>query len=103
MSIKINDTFEFERYAHGWELHEWRDGKDKDGKPKKSKKTTYHSSLEHLCRVMIDKSAGNADTAGDILCAIETATSDILTAVADIPNRLKPSMETTESDKERLP
>lgn len=60
--IKINEDFEFERDNHGWQLHQWRDGKSKDGSPKRQKKTTYHSNIDQVCAAFIDRSAGDCSS-----------------------------------------
>ena len=64
--IKINERFECERDQYGWKLHEWRDGKDKDGNSKLHKSTTYHATLEQICSVVVDRSAGSCQSAAEL-------------------------------------
>jgi hypothetical protein len=73
---KINDRFEFERDKYSWMLVEWVDGKNKNGDPKKQKHETYHSTIEQICHVILDRSA-EGKTVEDIVDAISNAKRDI--------------------------
>ena len=60
--FQIGD-FEFGRDQYSWVLDQWVPGKDKDGNPKRRKHTTWHSSLEQVLKVIVDRSAGECKDA----------------------------------------
>ena len=64
--IELNADFSFERDTYGWQLHHWRDGKDKEGKPKRQKTTTYHATLHQVCDAVIDRAAGGCQDMADL-------------------------------------
>ena len=64
--MTVNDKFEFERDKYCWQLHEWRDGKDKDGNVKRQKRTTYHSTLDQIADAIIDRSAGECQSLSEL-------------------------------------
>lgn len=76
--IKLNEDYEFERDQHCWNLHTWSDGKTKEGDHKRSKKTTYHSTLRQLCNAIIEREAGKCESMEELKRLLVNA-SDILT------------------------
>lgn len=82
--ITINERFQFERGDQCWNLHEWKDGVNpKTKEPTRSKTTTYHSRLEHVCNAVIDRSAGTqaAESVQSIIDAIGFASADCEAAI----------------------
>ncbi len=77
--IKFNDTYSFERDQYCWHLHEKYIGKDKHKNDKEFTRTTYHPSLQYICRHLIDKECGKCESLEQILN---------LLLVADTPKKL---------------
>lgn len=86
--IKINEDFELDNDGNQWILHEWFDGKVwnpgnelvKAGwvSGRQKRKPRHYSELEHACRAIVDRSAGNACSRGEnIVDAIHNAVADI--------------------------
>jgi len=80
--IELNDDFSFERDTYGWQLHQWRDGKDKNGEHKRQKTTTYHANLHQICRSVIDRMAGNCQSMAELQALLVKA-ENMLTEHAD--------------------
>ena len=85
--IKINDKFEFERADQCWELHEWRTGKNKDGEPTRTKSTTYHATILQVCKAVIDREAGAADSLQDLVDTINASTDDLEECITNKASR----------------
>ena len=81
--IKLNDRFEFERTKYNWELHEWRDGKDRDGQHKRHKQTTYYPNIKTLCGEIIDRSIGRCETLEQIIDMLSGANKMLADHVED--------------------
>lgn len=80
--IKINERFEFERGDQCWSLHEWKDGiNPKTKEPTRSKTTTYHSQLDHLCTAVIDRSAGDVESIQGVKDSIRESTTKLAAAL----------------------
>ena len=79
--IKINDRFEFERQQYCWNLYEWKDGVGKDAQPKRTKSVTYHATLSHICKEVVDRSAGDAESMQELLNVIDSAVLDLSMAI----------------------
>jgi hypothetical protein len=59
---RVNDRFSFSRDKHSWELIELVDGIDKETKEtKKVEHKTYHSNIEQVCHVILDRSAEGSE------------------------------------------
>lgn len=71
--IKLNEEFAFERDAYGWQLYQWRDGKDKDGNPKRHKNTSYYPNLHQISSAIIDRSAGACQSMTDLQSLLKAA------------------------------
>jgi len=71
--IELNADFSFERDTYGWQLHQWRDGKDKKGQPKRQKTTTYHANLHQICSTVIDRTAGNCQSMAELQALLVNA------------------------------
>ncbi len=69
--IKFNDRFEFERDKYCWHLHDWRDGVDKDGAPKRQKDTTYHPTIQQICRTIMDRSLGGCESLTEMISLLD--------------------------------
>jgi hypothetical protein len=79
--IKINERFEFERSQHDWHLHEWKDGLNKHQEPVRRSSTTYHATVLQICKTVIDRSAGDAESVQGVIDAIGFATADCEAAI----------------------
>ena len=83
--IKINEDFEFERADQCWELHQWRDGTNpKTKEPTRTKTTTYHGSVAQVCRAVIDREAGAADSLQSLQDTIQISTDQVCKAVEEL-------------------
>lgn len=66
--IKVDERFEFERDTYGWKLHEWSEGVNpKTQKPTRTKRTTYHSSVEQVCKALLDRHVASANNIREVL------------------------------------
>jgi hypothetical protein len=65
--IKFNDTYSFEKDQYCWHLHEKYIGQDKDKNNKLFTRTTYHPSLQAICRHLIDKECGKCKSLEQII------------------------------------
>ena len=83
--IKFNDTYSFERDQYCWHLHEKYMGKDKHKNDKEFTRTTYHPSLQFICRHLIDKECGNCESLEQIIELLQAAeTPKKLLEIGDI-------------------
>ncbi len=83
--IKFNDTYSFDRDQYCWHLHEKYIGKDKHKNDKEFTRTTYHPSLQFICRHLIDKECGNCESLEQIIELLQAAeTPKKLLEIGDI-------------------
>jgi hypothetical protein len=82
--IKFNEQFSFEKDRYSWQLHEWKDGKDKNDKPIRSKKTTYHTTLTQVCDVIVDRSCGACESLDEIKNLIKDTHENLVTCINSI-------------------
>ena len=66
-TIVINKRFHTHREYAQWVLYEVTEGKNKDGEVTKREKSTYHGSLEQVCKYVIDKSLGDCENLNQII------------------------------------
>jgi len=71
--IKFNEIFSFERDQYCWHLHEKYIGEDKHHQPKEFTRTTYHPSLQYICRHLIDKECGKCESLEQIIELLKSA------------------------------
>ena len=80
--IKINEDFEFERADQCWELHHWKDGTNpKTKEPVRTKTTTYHATVSQVCKAVIDRDSGSADSLKSFQDIIERSTDKVCSAL----------------------
>lgn len=66
--INISPRYKVKRDQYCWNLIEMRDGVNpKTKEPTVSEKTTYHATLEKLCKYMLDIEAGKCSDIKEIL------------------------------------
>tara|TARA_R110000822_G_scaffold73934_1_gene177856 strand:+ start:146 stop:400 length:255 start_codon:yes stop_codon:yes gene_type:complete len=71
--IKFNDTYSFEKDQYCWHLHEKYIGQDKHHQDKEFTRTTYHPSLQFICRHLIDKECGKCESLEQIIELLQAA------------------------------
>lgn len=83
--IKVNETFSFQRDKFDWVLREQRKGFDKKRQVEtQCEYTTYHPSLEQVCKAMIDRYHGNATTISKLKEHITKTKKEILAAIEQV-------------------
>ena len=76
--IKINEEYSFDRDKFGWNLYRFVEARDKKGNPKLKKKTTYHATLEQVCKKIIDLEAGKYDSMKELKAFLLNANESLL-------------------------
>jgi hypothetical protein len=84
--LKLTDTFTCERDAYGWMLHETYIGKDKDNNPKEHIRTTYHPTLNIICKVLLDKLAGKCKSIEELYVLLKDAEHILTLQILDNEN-----------------
>jgi len=79
--IKLNDTYSVSKDEHCWHLNKTVPCLTKEGGESTKEITTYHPSLNKICREMLDSSAGDRESVKDILAMLESASNGLLDAV----------------------
>lgn len=82
MTISFCDgKFTAKRDRYQWVLHEHYEGMDKHGNPKPQVHETYHARLEQICRVVIDRMAGECQSMEELLGLLKSAETTLAMSV----------------------
>ncbi len=76
--IKLNENYSFKRDTSGWQLYQWRDGKDRNGNVKRKKKITYHATIAQVISAIIDKECGKCKNASELKELLKNAEENIM-------------------------
>ena len=80
--VNIDGKYKIKRDSYCWHLVEIKEGVNpKTGEPTETTKTTYHPSLEKLCRHMIDVECGSKETINEMMILLRLAPKDIARAI----------------------
>ncbi len=83
--MKINEDFEVERDAYQWILTQWRDGiNPKTKEPTRSKRQTYHATLEQVCGVIVERQCGQCESLSEIIALMKDVKQALMGSIPKI-------------------
>ena len=82
--IILNERFSFEKDVYQWKLHEWKEGKTKEGESKRTSSITFHTTLEQICKVILDRTAGDCKTIEELQTLLGNALKLICEKVSSL-------------------
>lgn len=82
----FNGKYKTHRDGYQWILSEKYEGKTRDGEPVDKWRDTYHATLEQVCRTVLDREAGQCDTAKAIMDLFIEAAGKVEDYVSARPN-----------------
>lgn len=77
VGIRIGTEYSCEKDKYQWQLHRWYLGEDKDKNTKLYKTTTFHGTIEQVCKAVLNRDAGMCDSVEEILDTL-SKTADVL-------------------------
>lgn len=76
--IFINERFSIQRYSHGWQLNEYKDGKSRKGEPIITKVVTWHPhDVKYALRRIMQRCPADVNTIDGYLAYISKVSAEI--------------------------